>query len=808
MIKATTKHVASFVLMMLLSVGFTVTTVAQNTLYGDNVIVDSDFSDDTLSSAWVIEGNSALGNIGVINGELAFTNLQETANQYDFQVNQPFSAEQLAEIEKGGTFELTFDARTTAASKTFHVFLGQVGGDWARYWNSPGDGDVTATNETQTITLTTDVTETWDAMRLGFEIMTDTSSLFIDNIVLRKVDDNILIDGELVIGDSLSAAWNPVADGTQATYSVDNGAVKISELRNLVNSYDVQFIQELDSVQIDSIYAGPYEMIFDAKTSADEKQIQVFFGNNGTGGDWTNFAPTLVLDNTMKTYKLNINASQNWAQMKVGFEVSADTSSVWFDNVILRRVREITPDAPTFSLATNNGVVTVTVNSQSTASAFDVYFSNAAITEIDAAGVTLVGSVADSSGLSLTHSTAAPHPTLAESFTAHYAVVARTEKGTESAPTTNSITTDMTVAANYAVELSTDAIDAVAEALLSTGEIPEASALAGFFPDSYTPFTINSENRVIISGTGGDNDADISSRHWIGFDPIDNLLVIYAEVDDDSIVFATEATGAGGAWNFDSWEMGIGNYAPESFIEGSTHETYQSGEEPDWQLRGGALVSLEGVERGFILGYGIDAARINGEIENSQTLAERTATGYRTLTLISTPDLTGGPTMDAAFDFPSGSDIGLYPLQISLNDNDATARDTQVNWGSKSVDGNWWQDPTQWNVVAFVGVDAVPVSNEDDGSETQPIKFSLDQNYPNPFNPTTNISFTLANSTNVTLEVFNMLGQKVATLLQGEKMTTGQHTQAFDASSLASGMYLYRLSTSSFVQSRKMMLIK
>ena len=99
------------------------------------------------------------------------------------------------------------------------------------------------------------------------------------------------------------------------------------------------------------------------------------------------------------------------------------------------------------------------------------------------------------------------------------------------------------------------------------------------------------------------------------------------------------------------------------------------------------------------------------------------------------------------------------------------------------------------------------VSNEYNDMET-PLEYSLDQNYPNPFNPSTNIQFTLAATSNVTLEVYNMLGQKVATILQGQKMNAGNHNQVFDASSLASGMYVYRISTPNFVQSRTMMLIK
>lgn len=89
-----------------------------------------------------------------------------------------------------------------------------------------------------------------------------------------------------------------------------------------------------------------------------------------------------------------------------------------------------------------------------------------------------------------------------------------------------------------------------------------------------------------------------------------------------------------------------------------------------------------------------------------------------------------------------------------------------------------------------------------------PNDFALKQNYPNPFNPSTSISFNLPQSSKVTLTVFDMLGRKVATLLDGEQMQAARHAVRFNASALASGMYIYRLEAGTFVSTRKMMLIK
>jgi hypothetical protein len=88
-----------------------------------------------------------------------------------------------------------------------------------------------------------------------------------------------------------------------------------------------------------------------------------------------------------------------------------------------------------------------------------------------------------------------------------------------------------------------------------------------------------------------------------------------------------------------------------------------------------------------------------------------------------------------------------------------------------------------------------------------PREFQLAQNYPNPFNPSTTFEYSITKSTHVVLEVFNVLGQSVARLVD-EQLNAGTYRVTYDASRLSSGVYLYRLKAGDFVQTKKMVLMK
>ena len=88
-----------------------------------------------------------------------------------------------------------------------------------------------------------------------------------------------------------------------------------------------------------------------------------------------------------------------------------------------------------------------------------------------------------------------------------------------------------------------------------------------------------------------------------------------------------------------------------------------------------------------------------------------------------------------------------------------------------------------------------------------PANYALSQNYPNPFNPATTINYQLAESGKVLLTVYDVLGNEVSTLVDGNK-AAGRYSVKFNASNLSSGIYIYELKINKFVSRNKMLLLK
>ncbi|MFH1194394.1 MAG: T9SS type A sorting domain-containing protein [bacterium] len=197
---------------------------------------------------------------------------------------------------------------------------------------------------------------------------------------------------------------------------------------------------------------------------------------------------------------------------------------------------------------------------------------------------------------------------------------------------------------------------------------------------------------------------------------------------------------------------------------------------------------------------------------------------------------------------PCGSTL---PVEISAFEGYLSANNVLLNWETATETNNYGfeilryaQNDTSWNKVGFVQghgttnspknykftdsvlptVDKVSYrlkQIDTDGSfeyskiiavekmhaMSLPYEFRLEQNYPNPFNPTTTIKFGLPIDSYVKLEVFNILGEKVA-VLADKKMLAGYHQVNFDGANLSSGIYIYKITAGDFVSSKKLLLMK
>lgn len=173
------------------------------------------------------------------------------------------------------------------------------------------------------------------------------------------------------------------------------------------------------------------------------------------------------------------------------------------------------------------------------------------------------------------------------------------------------------------------------------------------------------------------------------------------------------------------------------------------------------------------------------------------------MTPVAKADLTEGTGVVAnlvfEIDDPSVTEVTLDP--ITIEDPNHTLTFIYHEMGDEGPVGQRREDPV-WEGTAFSLVSDAEV----------PGSFALSQNYPNPFNPSTNISFDLPAASFVSLDIFNVLGQKVNTVANGE-FEAGTHTVVWDGTSesgasISSGVYFYRISAGEYVQTKKMMMLK
>ncbi len=134
-----------------------------------------------------------------------------------------------------------------------------------------------------------------------------------------------------------------------------------------------------------------------------------------------------------------------------------------------------------------------------------------------------------------------------------------------------------------------------------------------------------------------------------------------------------------------------------------------------------------------------------------------------------------------------------------------TAGNQTLYANGNSVNLNGFNTGDEWNFAPNKTIVVETITGTHDQNIIS--SYKLEQNYPNPFNPNTNINFEIQQSENVKLVVYNSIGVQVKTLLD-EFMSSGNHNVTFNAATLASGVYYYRISTSHFSEIKKMILLK
>lgn len=157
---------------------------------------------------------------------------------------------------------------------------------------------------------------------------------------------------------------------------------------------------------------------------------------------------------------------------------------------------------------------------------------------------------------------------------------------------------------------------------------------------------------------------------------------------------------------------------------------------------------------------------------------------------ITSDTLSGGDSVYVEFEVSSAGLEGAYAGTLMVVISDSSG-----------------EPPKQWPVRVELDVNTLVIEGGDDNSVRSLTKFALKQNCPNPFNPATELRYSLAADCHVRLEIYNILGRKVATLVN-QRQRAGSRSLRWNASSFSSGVYFCRLQAGDFVETKKLLLLK
>jgi len=329
---------------------------------------------------------------------------------------------------------------------------------------------------------------------------------------------------------------------------------------------------------------------------------------------------------------------------------------------------------------------------------------------------------------------------------------------------------------------------------------------AGLTNNGISSIAVNGTN--LFAGTNGGG-IFLSTNNGTNWTPVNNGLSNSNSMYVSSLVVSP--TGTGDTNLFAGTEAGI--YL--STNNGTSWTSVLSGNGDTYQL----VVSSNGTGgTNLFAGFSLDGGTLGGGI----TLSTNNGTSWTSIDLGYTG--TGGCLSLAAI--PNDTGVvsiyaGMYPDSANYNPGGGVFVSTN-NGKSWTAVNSGLPDDEEVRSLAVSGTNLFagtsgsgvwmrPISEMITGvtgnHDNLPANYSLQQNYPNPFNPSTTIKYSVPKTSLVTIKVYNVLGKEIATLVNEEK-SAGNYSVQFTGSKLSSGVYFYRMQADSFVQTKKLLLLK
>lgn len=317
------------------------------------------------------------------------------------------------------------------------------------------------------------------------------------------------------------------------------------------------------------------------------------------------------------------------------------------------------------------------------------------------------------------------------------------------------------------------------------------------------PWTLMEFNRDIAAGVEGSLwDDAYDAPNWDAWEDLttwfkvlhddNNIYVALMRRDDNNSIVASTRDSNGNIWQNDAYQMIVDARFPGDFeeempgseigfglIEEEEVYTYWSTtyQNPSLQLE------LAAGDCGSTIASATDKAIHGSIVENADGYVE---------------------TMEVAFvKWPEISYDALGMFTICALDRDYDIHESVNQWAQ----GLFVKTYEEYGSILWSSASAPETAVNHDGRQ-MPSQFTLAQNYPNPFNPMTTISYELAKAETISLKVYTLGGQEVATIIDNQTQPEGQYSVTFDASQLTSGVYIYQLQTPSLMLMQKMTVLK